>query len=219
MSRTRTLCAVLGAAAAAAKDIWAVAGQTGYLVHFNGSAWSVAKTFTSGLSATGVTAFSPTNVWVFGRTGFGPGLGTWHLHGTTWTQVTGLGGSVTKASALSASDIWAIGSKVNPQDAIVRYQGSGRQRVTSAALSSAQFNNILAASDGRGGLWMTAEAQASTNKSWVVHLAVSSTGAQTWTRHEVTARPSRSGRTAPSGRPVHRELPLARRWRRNVSLT
>jgi hypothetical protein len=221
---------VWAASAPAANDIWAVTEQTGYLVHFNGSTWSVAKTFATGLSATGVTAFSPTNVWVFGRTGFGPGLGTWHLHGTTWTNVTGLGGSVTKASALSASDIWAIGSTGNnPQDAIVRYQGSGWEKVTSAALSDAQFNNIVAlsptnvwvsgnkagtskpllvhlngttwtpvavpftlnlgalTSDGQGGLWMAANALPPANRIWAVHLAVSSTGVLTWTRHELTA--------------------------------
>jgi hypothetical protein len=217
------------ASAPAAKDIWAVSAETGYLLHFNGSAWSVAKRFTAGLAATGVTAFSPGNVWVFGTTGFGPGLGTWHLHGTTWTHVTGLGGSITTASALSASDIWAIGSTVNPQDAIVRYQGSGWKHVTSNALSGGQFNNILAlsptnvwvsgvkagtskpllvhlhgttwaavtvpfklllgamTSDGHGGLWMTSGALPPTNKSWVVHLAVSSTGTLSWTRHQLTS--------------------------------
>jgi hypothetical protein len=217
------------ASAPAATDIWAVTGQTGDLVHFNGSTWSVAKTFTTGLSATGVTAFSPTNVWVFGTTGFGPGLGTWHLQGTTWTHVTGLGGSVTTASALSASDIWAIGSTVNPQDAILRDQGSGWKQVTSAVLSGAQFNHILAlsptnvwvsgvqagtsdallvhlngttwtavtvpftvnlgamTSDGQGGLWMTSNALPPTNNTWAVHLAVSSTGTLTWTRHLLTA--------------------------------
>lgn len=217
------------ASAPAAKDIWAVSEETGYLLHFNGSAWSVAKRFTEGLVATGVTAFGPRNVWVFGTTGFGPGLGTWHLHGTTWTQVTGLGGSITTASALSASDIWAIGSKVNPQDAIVRYQGSGWKQVTSKALSGGQFNNILAlsstnvwvsgvkagtetpllvhlhgttwtavtvpfklnlgamTSDGHGGLWMTSGALPPTNRSWAVHLAISSTGARTWTRQLLTS--------------------------------
>ena len=266
---------VWAASAPAANDIWAVTELTGYLVHFNGSRWAVAKTFASGLSATWVTAFSPTNVWVFGRTGFGPGLGTWHLHGTTWTNVTGLGGSVSTASALSASDIWAIGSTGNnPQNAIVRYQGNGWKRVTSAALSGATFTRILAlsptdvwvsgnkagtskpllvhlngttwttvtvpfkldldamASDGQGGLWMTAEALSPPNTIWAVHLAVSSTGALTWTRHLLTGpaasptisssflapnhcgpwalspprprlgRARRSGRTAPSGRPA-----------------
>jgi hypothetical protein len=218
------------ASAPAANDIWAVTGQTGYLVHFNGSAWSVARTFTSGLFATGVTAFSPTNVWVFGRTGAGPGLGTWHLHGTTWTDVTGLGGSVSTASALSATDIWAIGSVGNnPQNAIVRYQGDGWKRVTSPALPRATFTRILAlsptnvwvsgtkagtnkpllvhlhgttwtavtvpfkvdldamTSDGQGGLWMTAEALSPPDKIWAVHLAVSSTGALTWTRQLLDA--------------------------------
>ncbi len=217
------------ASAPAVNDIWAVSTQTGYLLYFNGSSWSVAKTFTAGLAVTGVTAFSPTDVWVFGTTGFGPGLGTWHLHGSTWTQVTGLGGSITTASALSASDIWAIGSAVNPQDAIVRFQGSGWKQVTSAVLTGAQFNNILAlsptnvwvsgvkagtstpllahlhgttwtavtvpfklnlgamTSDGQGGVWMTAGALPPANQSWVVHLAVSSTGALTWTRHQLTS--------------------------------
>jgi len=133
-------------------DVWAVSQLTGYVLHWDGTTWSVAKKWKESQSLprqlTGVTAFSPTDVWVFGAPGANPGLGTWHLSGTTWTKVTGLGGGVSTASALSAADMWAIGSDTTaPDDILVRYNGTTWQRVSSPALTGQQFYSILATSD------------------------------------------------------------------------
>src|SRR5690348_16526486 len=83
-----------GVSAPTATDVWAVSQLTGYALHWNGTTWSVAKKWTESQKPahelTGVTAFSPTNVWVFGAPSADyPGLGTWHLSGTKWTKLTG----------------------------------------------------------------------------------------------------------------------------------
>jgi hypothetical protein len=135
--------AIFAASAPAANDVWAVGGN-GYALHFNGSRWSVAKRFTApGGLAPGalvpelsITAFSPTNVWVFG----GPFLGTWHLHGTIWTRITGAGGSIHAASALSAGNIWGLAAGV------VHFNGRTWRPVTNRALNAVAFTDILALS-------------------------------------------------------------------------
>jgi len=143
--------------APAADDVWAVSGLAGYVLHWDGTTWSVAQQFPESPppgQLTGVTAFSPTDVWVFGGPGANPGLGTWHLSGSTWTQVTGLGGSITRASALSPASIWGLGSVNSPGDAIVHLSGGAWQQVTSPALSGLTFQGILAVS--AKSIWATA---------------------------------------------------------------
>ena len=108
---------------------------------------------------TGVTAFSPTNVWVFGGPGANPGLGTWHLRGTTWHKVTGLAGGISTASAISRADMWAIGAdSTAPDDILLHYNGTTWQQVTSTALTGLQFSDILALSDTN--IWVTATRRA-----------------------------------------------------------
>jgi len=153
------LTGTLGAVSTPApNDAWAVSQLTGYALHWNGASWSVAKTWPETQFArelTGVTAFSPTNVWVFGAPGADPGLGTWHLLGTTWHKVTGLAGGIATASAISRADMWAIGAdNVAPDDILVHYNGTTWQKMTSTALNGLQFGDILALSDSN--VWVTA---------------------------------------------------------------
>ena len=138
-------------------DIWAVSSLGGYVLHWNGTKWAVAKAFAETplpQELTGVTAFGPANVWVFGAPGANPGAGTWHLHGTTWTKVTGLAGGITTASALSPASMWAITAGSAPQDTIAHYNGTSWHKVTSPALSGLQFNGILARS--ASDIWLSA---------------------------------------------------------------
>jgi hypothetical protein len=168
------LTGVLGAASAPGSgDIWAVTQLSGLVLHYNGSKWSVAKRFKENselpIELTGVTAFSPTDVWVFGSPGAYPGFGTWHLHGRTWTQVTGAGGSIASASALSASNIWAIGANaLAPQDIVVHYNGSTWSQSRGAALDNVQFSGIVALSPGN--VWATGSTyNGTTNVPWLLH--------------------------------------------------
>lgn len=141
--------AISAASAPAGNDIWAVSGLGGYVLHYNGSAWSVARRWHPAFfeEITGVTALSPTDVWVFGPAGGWPGVGTWHLHGRTWTRVTtGAGRQVATASALSPRNIWAIGDCGGPCYEVLHYDGAAWRRVASPALKGAQFAGILALS-------------------------------------------------------------------------
>ena len=153
------LTGTLGAVSTPApNDAWAVSQLTGYALHWDGTSWSVARTWPEhGLAReiTGVTAFSPADVWVFGGPGAFPGIGTWHLRGSTWHKVTGLGGAISTASAISRSDMWAIGAdNVSPDDILLHYTGGSWQQVTSTALTGLQFESILALSDTD--VWVTA---------------------------------------------------------------
>jgi hypothetical protein len=142
------LTGTLGAVSTpAATDVWTVSQLTGYALHWNGTTWSVAKKWPESHPAhelTGVTAFSPADVWVFGAPSANyPGLGTWHLSGTTWTRVTGLAGSILTASALSPTSMWAIGSDgTAPDDILLHYNGASWQRITSAVLNGLRFSRI-----------------------------------------------------------------------------
>jgi hypothetical protein len=153
------LTGTLGAVSTpASNDAWAVSQLTGYALHWNGTSWSVARTWPEHQLATeitGVNAFSPTNVWVFGGPGAYPGIGTWHLIGSTWHKVTGLAGAISTASASSRSDMWAIGAdSVSPDDILLHYNGTTWQQVTGTALTGLQFESILALSDTD--VWVTA---------------------------------------------------------------
>jgi len=165
----------LGAISAdSAKDAWAVSLQTGFALHWNGSKWSVARRWpalTHGLrrELTGVTALSPSDVWVFGGPGAFPGIGTWHFNGHSWSHVTSApGNGIVTASALSATNIWAVGSAMAPQDSIAHFTGSWHT-VKAAALSGLQFTSIAAVS--RDDVWAVGTLQANSRQPRLVHLA------------------------------------------------
>jgi hypothetical protein len=162
------------ASAASAGDIWAVTHFGGYILHWNG-AWSVAKKLSGSGQLTGVTAFSTSNVWVFGGGGFIGGLGTWHYNGKTWKQMTGNASGLDHASALSPSNIWAIGGISAPQNAIMHYNGTTWAQVKASALSGLQFHDVLALS--QKDIWVASSAQANSFSASLVHFT--GTG---WTR-------------------------------------
>ena len=101
---------VVAAGASSPSDVWAftqlgpdASGNAGgsRVLHFNGTAWSVVKTFTAQLG--GASVVSMNDVWVFGSDPFGsPALGAWHFNGRTW-QFTGVG--LEGGSALSPASV------------------------------------------------------------------------------------------------------------------
>ncbi len=154
-----------------AKDAWAVSGLGGYALHWNGTRWSVARRWSEGSlrrELTGVQAFGRRDVWVFGGPGAYPGLGTWHFDGSSWTRVaSGPGAGIISASALSPTDMWAIGSTSAPQDSIVHYTGTWRL-VRSSVLSGLQFSGIAALA--AGDVWAVATKPGTPNVAFAVHL-------------------------------------------------
>lgn len=161
------------------RDAWAV--TVADVLHWHMGKWSIAKTFSlkngpPGFQPTGITAFSPSNVWVFGGTGYWAGLGTWHLHGKTWSKVTGAGRNIFEASALSARSMWAIGGRNG--DSILRYANGRWHLVTSPALASLRFDGIFAASTTS--VWVTATEADNSSGARLLHLHGTH-----WTAHRI----------------------------------
>jgi hypothetical protein len=168
------------ASAPSANDIWAVTQFGGYVLHWNGVRWSLAKQLphASGGQLTGVTAVSARDVWVFGGGGFTGGLGTWHYNGRVWRQWKGNAIGLEEGAAVSASDIWATGGAVTPDSTIMHFNGISWRTVTAKALSGLQFADIRAFA--RNDVWADATAAASNQPSWLVHF----NGTQ-WTRFKI----------------------------------
>jgi hypothetical protein len=161
------------ASAASATDIWAVTHFGGYVLHWNGTRWSLAKRLAGGGQLTGVTAVSADDVWVFGGGGSTGGLGTWHFNGRAWQQWKGNASGLENASALSGSNIWALGGTLTPFSTIMHFNGRSWRPVTATALSGLSFRDIRAF--GRNDIW--ACGTGASDFPWLVHF----NGAR-WTR-------------------------------------
>ena len=130
------------AGATAPHDIWAFAGTSsaggdaaaaGALRLVNGR-WKLVKAFPAGI-VTSCLVLSPTDVWVFGDAHVAPGVGLWHLNGTTWTNITSLPYALANASAISAGDVWAEGDDSFGFPVVSRW--NGRSWVRNTALTAA----------------------------------------------------------------------------------
>jgi hypothetical protein len=134
------------ASATSSIDIWAASQYGRYLLHYDGVQWQVTRRWQRG-QITGLTAISPSDVWVFGTTADGTSdIGTWHLDGTSWQRVAGAADSICRASATSASDIWAIAA-TPASYSILHYNGASWQAVpTGDDLDGVQPHDIFAVS-------------------------------------------------------------------------
>jgi len=177
---------VLAASAVSSSNIWAVTFTGAYILHWNGARWSVSKHLTGFGELTGVTAISATNVWAFGGPGGDPGLGTWHFNGKTWAHITGGATGLENASAVSASNIWGIGSLSSPYDAVVHYNGKTWQHVTAAALSGLQFRTVKAFSATN--IWVSAHGSGGSSAAYLVHY-----NGKVWTRYSLPWKLQLSG--------------------------
>ncbi|HBW20492.1 MAG TPA: hypothetical protein DEH11_16525 [Actinobacteria bacterium] len=135
------------ASAPTSKDIWAASYYGGYLLHWDGARWTVARRWSSQGALTGVTAVSPLDVWVFGTSpAGGPGLGTWHLEHGRWLAVTGPDAGIYRASAVNWRDIWAIGGTARGSF-VEHFDGRAWARVrTVPELAGARLHDVLAVS-------------------------------------------------------------------------
>jgi hypothetical protein len=137
---------VSDASATSMNDVWAVSQYGRYLLHYDGVQWRLVKRWQTG-QVTGLTAITPSDVWVFGTTADGTSdVGTWHWDGYDWLRIYGLAGSVVRASATSDSDIWAIAAS-SASYSILYYDGTSWQPVpTGSDLDGVQPRDILALS-------------------------------------------------------------------------
>jgi len=134
------------ASATSSSDVWAASQYGRYLLHFDGVRWRMARRWQQG-QVTGVTAVTPSDVWVFGTSADGTSdIGTWHYDGTSWQRVPGLAGSIVRASAITASDIWAIAASPASYS-VAHFDGTSWEQVpTGNALDSVHVRDILAIS-------------------------------------------------------------------------
>jgi hypothetical protein len=156
---------IFAASASSASNIWAVTFEGGDVLHYDGRHWSVAKQLPSNGLLTGVTVLSPTNVWVFGNTGFGPGDGTWHYNGSSWAHVTGTYDNISGASAVNASDMWGSASVNGPDDTLVHFDGHSWKPVTGVPSG---LTNVGVTAYSATNLWGSALKTGSTT-SYLVH--------------------------------------------------
>lgn len=148
-----------GVTALSASNIWAVGyddsglGMPGSTLteHWNGAQWSVVASPNVGTSSiiSGVTAISGNNVWAVGfydnSSGYSQTL-TLHWNGTQWSIVTspnvGTGYNfLNGVAAVSASNVWAVGSNSNSQTLILRWNGVKWKVVSSPNVGTG--SNIL----------------------------------------------------------------------------
>jgi len=138
------------ASAPSATDIWAASQYGGYLLHWNGTRWYLAKRWNG--TITGLTAVSADNVWIFGAAPGDNGTGTWHFDGRSWRRLAGPARTIYRASAISRRDIWAITAGAST-DSVLRYDGKRWRPVrTGRALAGVTARDILARS--RRDVWV-----------------------------------------------------------------
>jgi hypothetical protein len=154
----------VAASAVSSKSIWAVTDIGGYIVHWNGIRWSLAKQLHGTLVLFGVAAVNDRDVWVFGETD-SSAYDDWHYNGRTWTAVTGVGARLEQVSALSASDIWGVAYCSNPGSELVRYNGRSWLDVTPKSLAGLIFGPIWAQS--ATSVWIAAGTH--TGTTFLVH--------------------------------------------------
>ena len=173
---------IVATAASSARNVWAVGD--GYALRWNGVKWSVAKRWSTGDEITSVAVISRNDVWVFGSSSFSgqSSLGTWHFDGHSWAQVTTAGAAaagIYRASAISASNIWAI--TVSPRGgSVVHYNGVAFTSVPAAdaVLSNAQLNDVLAVS--RHNVWVSGTTPANAAEG---HLVLAHWNGRCWRRY------------------------------------
>jgi hypothetical protein len=135
------------ASAPSATDIWAASEYGGYVLHWNGTRWRLAKRWPKGM-ITGLTAVSARDVWVFGTTASGTGeTGTWHFNGRSWARVRGPAAAIIRASAVSRNDIWAIAADSKSDSILVYRNGTWRRVRTGSVLAGVTLHDVLAVSD------------------------------------------------------------------------
>jgi len=148
------------AAASSPSNVWAAyrpaAGGDGSQVdHWNGSKWSVVRSFPG--TVTSLSVLGPDDVWAFGGASYGQGV--FHFNGRGWTEASS---TLSGGSATSDQDVWAFsGTKV------ARYNGRTWTETNVAGLFPASTgghvapavtailalapNNVFAAGTGWGG--------------------------------------------------------------------
>jgi hypothetical protein len=153
-----------GISADSANDIWAVgrsfAGSGAATLHFDGTNWNPVPNpfFRYGvMELSAVTALSPTNAWAVGQGKF---CSLCHFHdviehwnGTGWCIVSNpipnaKSSILVGVAAVSANDIWSVGSIDGDQTLTEHWDGTSWTIVTIPSGISGELDALAALSDG-----------------------------------------------------------------------
>ena len=170
-------------AAVSASDVWAVGFSTPssgvkqtMTEHWNGTSWSVVPSPNVGPSANqlnGVAVVAANDIWAVGTSTSSSGVFqtlTEHWDGTSWNVVSSpnlgtLGSSFNSVAAVSAKDIWAVGS----------FNGAGRTLIEH--WNGATWSVVSSPSVGTLTNLLTQVAIVSASDVWAVGYLTSCTGA------------------------------------------
>ena len=157
-----------------------------YALHWNGRSWQKSR-FPAELIVSQAEDFGPRNVWAFGEVYAHEGVLVPYVarfNGRTWRRVSMPGGPLA-VSAVSASDMWAIGPSARTEarpltrQTLIAMHWDGRRwrtlsvpRVKLAGFGS-YFTAANVAADGSGGLWwsygVTAPSSTAPTRSALLH--------------------------------------------------
>ncbi|HEV2377340.1 MAG TPA: hypothetical protein VGS19_34895 [Streptosporangiaceae bacterium] len=190
--------------ASSATNVWAFSVDMGWLIHWDGSRWSVSRGVMPG-DVTATVVFSPSDVWAFGCPGESDGVGAVHFDGHGWHRYPLTYGEICSASALSPSDIWASGFG-NPGDGgfITHWDGTAWQRVPSPLITlpdgklhifGANSFAVLSASD----VWAFGGASIGSGQAQRLFPAVMRWDGRAWHRIGVPGSGFELGRATPDG--------------------
>ncbi len=149
--------ALLGVAAVASNDVWAVGGAPfagvggrGLLLHFDGVSWSLRPgppnfEFWASSTRNGVVAVSAGDVWAVGE------YDAWHFDGTAWTVPVAGAQFANDVDAAGPGAVWAVGSfggvpsegdPYGPYPIGYHFTGAGWQEQSAAALGLGAFTGV-----------------------------------------------------------------------------
>jgi hypothetical protein len=134
---------LVGTAAIAPNDIWAVGGKLSRQTlaeHFDGNSWQVVPTPSPGSISElyGVAGVASNDVWAVGIQNGGSLIEHWD--GSSWTIIDSPPGAQLYAvTATSSSDVWAVGSDHQHRSALVEHwDGSSWSVVSSSAFTGVE---------------------------------------------------------------------------------
>ncbi|REH34736.1 hypothetical protein BCF44_11912 [Kutzneria buriramensis] len=129
-----------------ATDVWAVGGST--IEHWNGVSWTVTLSALPVARLLGIAAVAANDVWVVGSNGARhPTPVIQHWDGTSWSQVpqpvTGFDSVLHSVSAVSSTDVWAVGEQNLNQTVTEHWDGKSWTLVPSPSISANSAQDTL----------------------------------------------------------------------------
>lgn len=164
------VCWSLGVSATSDTDVWVAGscefttGYAGFVDHWDGSSWTLEPTVPGDEGFRDVVATAPDDVWVVGDYAYGHPILVQHWDGAAWSVFSlhrPAGASAIRLNsvdAVSATDVWAVGSYVLHRDGpettlILHWDGATWARVPSHQPDLDNFPHAISA-DSADDAWL-----------------------------------------------------------------